>query len=141
MKLERAKCQEYESAENEHVCTATRLVLPPVLCRHVPLHKGIGDMNLDPQTPPILLWPRLPARLSRREAAYLLNFRDEESISVLVRAKLLKPLGNPPEGAPMWFATVYILRLSQNEKWLDKATKIVRETVNIRNSKKAEDLK
>jgi hypothetical protein len=95
-------------------------------------------MNQEPVTPQILLWLRLPARLSRREAAHLLNFRDEESISVLVRARLLKPLGNPPEGAPMWFATVYILRLSQDEKWLDKATKVVRETVNVRNSRKAE---
>ena len=94
-------------------------------------------MNHDPQTPQILLWARLPARASRREAAYLLNFRDEESISALVGAKLLKPLGNPPEGAPMWFATVYILRLSQDEKWLDKASKVVREAVNVKNSKKA----
>lgn len=93
-------------------------------------------MNHDPESPQILLWLRLPARLSRREAAYLLNFRDEESISVLVRAKLLKPLGDPPEGAPMWFATVEILRLSQDVKWLSKATKVVRETVNIKNARK-----
>ena len=95
-------------------------------------------MNDDPKTPQILLWVRLPARVSRREAAYLLNFRDEDSISVLVEEKLLKPLGSPPEGAPMWFATVYILRLSQDVKWLDKATKVVRETVNVKNSKKSE---
>lgn len=98
-------------------------------------------MNPTIDTPEILLWVRLPARLSRREAAYLLNFRDEESISVLVKAKLLKPLGDPPEGAPMWFATVEILRLSQDIKWLSKATKVVREMVNIKNSKKAEGSK
>lgn len=84
-------------------------------------------MSHDPETPPVLLWPRLPARLSRREAAQILNFRDEDSISVLVAAKLLKPLGSPPEGLPMWFATAEILRLSQNIKWLDKATKLVRQ--------------
>ena len=75
-------------------------------------------VNHDPEIPQILLWVRLPACLSRREAAYLLNFRDEESVSVMVRARLLKPLGDPPEGAPMWFATVEILRLSQDVKCL-----------------------
>ena len=83
-------------------------------------------MSYDPETPPVLLWPRLPARLSRREAAQILNFRDEDPISVLVAAKHLKPLGNPPEGLPMWFATTKILRLSENVGWLDKATKLVR---------------
>jgi hypothetical protein len=57
----------------------------------------------------------------------LLNFRDEESIRVLVRAKLLKPLGNPPEGAPMRFAMAYILQLSQDAKWLAKANTVLQE--------------
>jgi hypothetical protein len=57
----------------------------------------------------------------------LLNFPDEESIRVLVRAKLLKPLGNPPEGAPMWFAMAYILQLSQDAYWLAKATTVLQE--------------
>jgi len=94
--------------------------------------------NLDPAAevptvPNILLWIRLPARLSRRQTADMFNFRDEESISVLVRAKLLKPLGNPPEGAPMWFATVYILQLSQDVNWLAKATLVVRGSVHVKN--------
>jgi hypothetical protein len=91
-----------------------------------------------PATPQIFFWLRLPARSSRRQAADLFGFRDEESISVLVRAKMLKPLGNPPEGAPLWFATAEILRLSQNVKWLDRASRVVRESVNIKNSRKAE---
>jgi len=87
------------------------------------------------RTPPILLWLRLPLRLSSEELAQLTNFRDKDAVGVLVRSKMWKPLGNPPPRAPMWFLTSEILELCNNRAWMDKATRIVREYVKIKNNK------
>jgi hypothetical protein len=64
---------------------------------------------------------RLPARVGYRGAAALLNF-EPISIRTLVALGLLKPLGNPSSTEHKYFATRTLLRLSDNEKWLNDAT-------------------
>ena len=71
-----------------------------------------------------LLDLRLPARLSVRQTADLLAFKEYE-IPVLIRGRLLKPLGDPPHNGHKYFATVDILKHSQNVDWLDRASRLV----------------
>lgn len=68
--------------------------------------------------------PRLPARLDMEQVADLLGFQKHD-IPVLVKARMLTPLGNPAANAPKWFASSVILELSKDEKWLSKATKLI----------------
>ncbi len=67
---------------------------------------------------------RLPARLTAVETAALLGFA-EHDMPILMRAKLLKPLGKPEPKASKYFATMEILKLAEDREWLDKATKAV----------------
>jgi hypothetical protein len=67
---------------------------------------------------------RLQARIGVHATALLLGLADHDVLP-LVKAKLLKPLGNPAPNAPKYFATCEILRLANDAQWLDKATRIV----------------
>ena len=75
----------------------------------------------------ILFVRHLPARLSSQESAALLGF-PESAISILVREKLLKPLGSGPKNTVKYFARIDIERLAVDGKWLDKATRAIRRT-------------
>jgi hypothetical protein len=66
----------------------------------------------------------LPARLCLWQAAVLLGM-SEVHIPILVAAGLLKPLGDPPLNAPKYFARNYILRLSDDERWLGRASNAI----------------
>lgn len=70
--------------------------------------------------------PRLPARISVEQTAELLGFQDHD-IPVLIRKRLLNPLGKPAPNAPKWFSSLNILKLVENEEWLSKATKVISE--------------
>ena len=70
----------------------------------------------------ILNCRRLPARLNTSEAALLLGFQ-EHDIALLVRAKLLVPLGKPAPNAPKYFAAVQIAERASDSAWLSIATK------------------
>ena len=63
---------------------------------------------------------RLPARLAVEEAAVLLGFR-EEAIGVLVKAKMLGPLGGHAPGAQRMFIVVEIQRLHNDVKMAFKS--------------------
>lgn len=67
---------------------------------------------------------RLPARLNVDQTAEFLGFM-EHDIPVLVRAKLLKPLGEPAANAHKFFSTAELQHLTEDRSWLDKATKAV----------------
>ncbi len=67
---------------------------------------------------------RLPGKLSVDQTAALLGFASHD-IPVLVRAKLLKPLGKPRLNSCKWFASTEIEELRVSRKWLDMATKAV----------------
>jgi hypothetical protein len=67
---------------------------------------------------------RLPARLGAEETAALLGFQLHD-LPILMRAKLLRPLGKPAPNAPKFFATVEVLKAAEDWDWLDKATKTI----------------
>ena len=69
---------------------------------------------------------RLPAMLTVAQTAVLLN-RGEHDIPVLVRAGLLKPLGDPPPNAVKFFATVEVLELADDRKALDRICAVLTE--------------
>lgn len=64
---------------------------------------------------------RLPARLNQVQTGAILGFKAHD-IPVLVKARLLKPLGGGPRNSVKYFATVEIEQLSRDRKWLDRAT-------------------
>jgi len=112
----------------QHREIALRL-FPPTFSKIAELY---WCMRLDAQR--LLSVLRLPARLTLEEAGYLLGFHPE-GISFLVSAKILEPLGDPPEGAPLWFAAAQIMQLRNDQKWLSKATKAVRLHIKEKNEK------
>jgi hypothetical protein len=69
-----------------------------------------------------------------QQTADILQFRDKDAIGILVAKRMLTPLGNPPKGAPLWFATSVVLKLAEDFKWLDKATRIVKTFVKEKNA-------
>lgn len=70
---------------------------------------------------------RLPGRLDARQAASLLGFRMEPDIQVLMRAKLLKPLGTPAQNGIKHFSSAQVLQLAADPEWLHKATAAVQK--------------
>jgi hypothetical protein len=60
---------------------------------------------------------RLPARLTAEQAAWVLNCQPHD-VPVLVAAKLLKPLGNPPVNGIKYFATADLLEACKDSHWL-----------------------
>ncbi|HTR43448.1 MAG TPA: hypothetical protein VMH87_17685 [Pseudomonadales bacterium] len=76
-------------------------------------------MNND--TPTLLSVRRLPGRINVDQAAQLLGFMPHD-IPILIKAKLLKPLGKPVQQAAKYFAAIEVERLAQEEAWLDRAT-------------------
>lgn len=68
--------------------------------------------------------PPRPGRLLAEEAAAILGFKKHD-IPILVKAGLLKPLGNPVRNAVKYFAASEIERLARDLEWLAKASKAV----------------
>ena len=64
---------------------------------------------------------RPPARLNAEQTAWVLNCQPHD-IPVLVGARLLKPLGNPPANGIKFFATADVLELTEDRGWLNKVT-------------------
>jgi hypothetical protein len=65
---------------------------------------------------------RLPARLNVDHVAALLGCRPHD-VPVLVKQKILTPLGKAPPNAVKYFATCELEQLSLDVKWLDSVTK------------------
>ena len=77
------------------------------------------------EVPAILNWLRLPGRINAEQSAALLGVASWD-IPLLVKAKLLKPLGNgDAKNCVKYFAAVDIAELANNTKWLDAATKAI----------------
>jgi len=79
--------------------------------------------------------PHPPARLSVQEIAWVLNFQAHD-IPVLVAARLLKPLGNPPANGVKFFASAEILELSKDRAWLARATNAIHQHWQSKNDRK-----
>ena len=62
-----------------------------------------------------------PARLTVEQTAWVLNCQPHD-ITILVAARLLKPLGNPPPNGSKFFATPEILELARDRAWLARVT-------------------
>ena len=62
-----------------------------------------------------------PARVGMDETAWLLGF-NEHDIGVLIAVGLLKPLGRPAVTGSKFFATVELLGLRNDTRWLGKAS-------------------
>jgi hypothetical protein len=67
-----------------------------------------------------------PARLSASDAAELLGFH-EDDMSILVREKLLSPLGNPSHNSVKYFALVDVIALGSSVDRLSIATEAIYE--------------
>jgi len=65
---------------------------------------------------------RLPGRLTSEQAAPLLGFAVHD-IPVLVKARLLKPLGNPRQQAVKYFSSAEIEKCARDPDFLNRATK------------------
>lgn len=64
---------------------------------------------------------RLPFRLDAEQVAWLLNCQ-EHDIAVLVGARLLKPLGNPPHNSRKFFSTAKVLERYTDDSWQAKVS-------------------
>jgi hypothetical protein len=65
----------------------------------------------------LMLLGQLPARLTAEQAAWVLNCQPHD-IPALVTARLLKPLGNPPQNGIKFFATEDVLESAKDRHWL-----------------------
>lgn len=72
----------------------------------------------------LMLLKQPPARLTVEQTAHALGFQPND-IPILVRAKLLKPLGNPPSSGIKFFAAAEILEHAKDRAWLAKGTNAI----------------
>lgn len=76
-----------------------------------------------------------PARFSVEQTAWALNFQDHD-IPILILARLLKPLGNPPPNGVKYFAAVEIGELARDRQWLARATNAIHQHWHAKNRRK-----
>jgi hypothetical protein len=69
---------------------------------------------------------KIPGRLTAEHTAKILGFAVHD-IPVLVKHRLLTPLGQPSEKSTKYFAAVEVFQCAADTKWLGKATKVVSE--------------
>ena len=82
---------------------------------------------------------RLPARLTAEQAAWVLNCQSHD-VPVLVAAKLLKPLGNPPVNGIKYFATADLLEASKDNHWLVRMSTAIYQHWQKKNARKVTPL-
>ena len=78
---------------------------------------------------------QLPARLTAEQAAWVLNCQPHD-VPILVSARLLKPLGNPPPNSVKFFAASELLDQVQDRAWLAKVTNALNQHWQKRNAAK-----
>jgi len=69
------------------------------------------------------------------EASFILNIH-VDGLVYLEKIGELKALGNPPPGAQRYFSTSYLFKLAQDDRWLARALRLIRE-----NSKRLNGIK
>jgi len=84
------------------------------------------NVLLNDETIKFLHVRRLPGQLTAPQTAALLGFLPHD-MAVLVKRKLLRPLGKPQANATRYFAARDIERLSSDSAWLSKATQTMSE--------------
>ena len=78
---------------------------------------------------------QLPARLTAEQAAWVMNCQPHD-IPVLVAAKLLKPLGNPPVNGIKFFATADLLEQVKDRNWLVRVSATIYQHWHKKNAAK-----
>ena len=64
---------------------------------------------------------QLPARLTAEQVAWVVNCQPHD-VPILMAARLLKPLGNPPANSVKFFVTLELLEQVKDRTWLAKVT-------------------
>lgn len=77
----------------------------------------------------------IPARLRAEQAAWGLNCQPQD-VPILVAARRLKPLGNPPPNGIKFFAASELLELVKDRAWLVKVTNAVNQHWHKQNARK-----
>lgn len=85
--------------------------------------------------PTVLNCLRMPARLDVEQTARVLGFAVHD-VPVLVRAKLIKPLGSPAPNAPKYFALCDVEVRARDLQWLDRATRALQQNWQRKNERK-----
>ena len=70
-----------------------------------------------------------------KRETWVLNCQPQD-VPILVAARLLKPLGNPPPNSVKFFAASELLGLVQDRAWLAKVTNAVNQHWQKRNAAK-----
>jgi hypothetical protein len=83
----------------------------------------------------LALLGQLPARLTAEQAAWVLNCQAHD-VPILVVARLLKPLGNPPPNCVKFFATHEVLEQAKDRTWLAKVTNALNQHWQNKNAAK-----
>jgi hypothetical protein len=76
-----------------------------------------------------------PARLTVEQTAWILNCQPHD-IPILVGARLLRPLGNPPPNGIKYFSTAEVLDQTKDRSWLAKITNTVCQHWQKKNARK-----
>lgn len=82
---------------------------------------------------------QLPARLTSEQAAWVLNCQAHD-VPILVAARLLKPLGNPPPNSVKFFAATEVLDQAKDRTWLAKVTNALNQHWQQKNAAKRKAL-
>jgi hypothetical protein len=85
----------------------------------------------------LMLLGQLPARLTSEQAAWLLNCQPHD-IPALVAAKLIKPLGNPPQNGIKYFATADVLEQIKDRNWLVRVSATICQHWHKKNARQKE---
>src|ERR1017187_1855498 len=80
---------------------------------------------------------QLPARLTAEQAAWVINCQSHD-VPVLVTAKLIKPLGNPPANGVKFFATADLLEQIKDHNWLVRVSATICQHWQKKNARQKE---
>ena len=86
----------------------------------------------------LMLLGQLPARLTAEQAAWVLNCQPHD-IPALVTARLIKPLGNPPQNGTKFFATAELLEASKDSHWLARMSTTIYQHWRKKNASRNEN--
>jgi hypothetical protein len=78
---------------------------------------------------------QVPVRLTAEQAAWVLNCQAHD-VPVLVAARLLKPLGNPPPNSVKFYAASELLEQVKDRAWLAKVTNALNQHWQRKNAAK-----
>jgi hypothetical protein len=83
----------------------------------------------------LTLLGQLPARLTAEQTAWVVNCQPHD-VPILVAARLLKPLGNPPPNSVKYFAALEVIEQGKDRTWLAKVTNVLNQHWQKKNAAK-----